>query len=117
VVAAIEEQSRLIGAIQLSMRENHNRAFWLGLPWQRQGLMTEAAEAVTEYWFSTLGFPVLRVPKAVGNTASRRISEGQGMRVVAVEERDYVGGRFPTEVWEITAEEWRARRRPICSKL
>jgi hypothetical protein len=33
-----------------------------------------------------------------------------GMRVVATEERDYVGGRFTTEIWEITAEEWRARK-------
>lgn len=31
------------------------------------------------------------------------------MRLVALEERDYVGGRFPTEIWEITAEEWRRR--------
>ena len=66
--------------------------------------MTEAAEAVTDYWFDRLGFPVMRVPKAVANTASRRISERQGMRVVAMEDRDYVGGRFPTEIWEITAE-------------
>jgi hypothetical protein len=29
---------------------------------------------------------------------------------VSFEERDYVGGRFPSELWEITAEEWRARR-------
>ena len=32
------------------------------------------------------------------------------MRVVATEERDYVSGRLLTEVWEITAEEWRARK-------
>jgi ribosomal-protein-alanine N-acetyltransferase len=44
------------------------------------------------------------------NTPSRRISEKNGMRVVAVEERDYVGGRFLTEIWEITAAEWHARR-------
>jgi ribosomal-protein-alanine N-acetyltransferase len=31
------------------------------------------------------------------------------MRIVAREERDYVSGRLPTEIWEITAEEWRAR--------
>lgn len=72
--------------------------------------MTEAVEAVTDYWFETLKFPVLRVPKAVPNIASRRISEKQGMRIVAIEARDYVSGRFPTEIWEITAEEWRARR-------
>ncbi len=73
--------------------------------------MTEACEAVTDFWFNTLGFPVLRAPKAVGNAASRRISEKQGMRLVAVEDRDYVSGRLPSEIWEITAEEWRARER------
>jgi RimJ/RimL family protein N-acetyltransferase len=104
------DPGQLIGAVTLMKMENNNRGFWLGLPWQGQGLMTEAAQAATDYWFGTLGFPVLRVPKAVGNTASRRISERQGMRVVAVEERDFVGGRFPAEIWEITAEEWRARR-------
>ena len=101
---------QLIGCISLQKTENENRGFWLGLPWQRQGLMSEAVDVVTGYWFDELGFPVLRAPKAVANTASRRISEKSGMRVVAVEERDYVGGRFPTEVWEITAGEWHRRR-------
>jgi len=73
-------------------------------------LMSEACDAVTDYWFNVLQFPVLRVSKAIANTASRRISEKQGMRVIAREDRDYVSGRFPAEVWEITAEEWRARR-------
>ena len=82
----------------------------MGLRWQRRGLMSEAVEVVTDYWFEELGFSVLRAPKAVANAASRKISEKSGMRVVAVEERDYVGGRFLTEIWEITAEEWRRRR-------
>jgi RimJ/RimL family protein N-acetyltransferase len=68
--------------------------------------MTEAVEAVTDYWFDVLGFSVLRAPKAAVNAASRRISEKQGMRVIGVEERDYVSGRLPTEIWEITAGEW-----------
>jgi [ribosomal protein S5]-alanine N-acetyltransferase len=59
-----------------------------------------------------LKFPVLRLPKAVPNIASRRISEKQSMRVIATEERDYVSGRFLSEIWEITAEEWRARTNP-----
>jgi ribosomal-protein-alanine N-acetyltransferase len=74
-------------------------------------LMTEACDAVTDYWFNVLKFPVLRVPKAIDNTASRRISERQGMRVIATEERRYVSGRFPSEIGEISAEEWNARRR------
>jgi [ribosomal protein S5]-alanine N-acetyltransferase len=100
---------RLIGSIALMKGEN-NRGFWLGQPWHGQGLMTEAVEAVTEYWFKVLQFPVLRAPKAIANEASRRISEKTGMRVVEVKESDYVCGRLPTEVWEITAEEWRAHR-------
>ena len=72
--------------------------------------MTEASDAVTDFWFNTLKFPVLRVPKAIANTASRRISQRQGMRVVDTVERDYVSGRLPAEIWEITAEEWNARR-------
>jgi [ribosomal protein S5]-alanine N-acetyltransferase len=82
----------------------------MGLPWQGKGLMTEAVVAVGDYWFDVLGFPVLRAPKAVENVGSRRISEKMGMRMVEVKDGDYVGGRLPTEVWEITAEEWRAWR-------
>lgn len=105
------DPDQLIGSVALLKSEGDNRGFWLGLPWQRQGLMSEAVDAVTGYWFDVLGFLVLRAPKAIANTGSRRISEKQGMRVVAVEERDYVSGRLPAEIWEITAEEWRARQR------
>ena len=90
--------------------ENHNRGFWLGKRWQGKGLMSEAVEAVTAYWFDVLGFPVLRAPKAVANEKSRGISRKTGMRVIALEERDYVSGRLPSELWEITAEEWRQRK-------
>ena len=106
------EPERIIGHVSLLRGENNNRGFWLGLPWQGKGFMSEAVEVVTDYWFNSLGFPLLRAPKAVLNLASRRISEKSGMRIVAVEERDYVGDRFPTEVWEITAEEWRLHRSP-----
>ena len=104
----------VIGSICLLKGEENNRGFWLGKEWHGQGLMSEAVGPVTDYWFAGLGMPVLRIPKAVPNVASRRISEKQGMRVIAVEERDYVGGRFATEIWELTREEW-ARRRTVSS--
>jgi ribosomal-protein-alanine N-acetyltransferase len=104
--------TQLIGSISL-MRGDENRGFWLGLPWHGLGLMTEASDAATDFWFDVLKFPVLRVPKAIANTASRRISEKQGMRVIATVERGYVCGCRPAEVWEITAEEWQARRSPF----
>lgn len=103
------DPARLIGTISLQKSENDNRGFWIGLPWQGQGLMTEACEVVTDYWFDVLKFPVLRAPKAIANEASRRISRRQGMRVVATIEREYVSGRLPAEIWEITADEWQAR--------
>lgn len=101
---------QLIGCISLMRSVDENRGFWLGIPWQGHGLMSEACETVTDFWFNLLGFAVLRVPKAIPNVASRRISEKHGMRVIAQMERDYVGGRFPAELWEITAEEWNRRK-------
>jgi len=73
--------------------------------------MSEACAATMDYWFETLGRPVLRAPKAVANVRSRRLSERGGMRLVDTAERDYVSGWLPEEVWEITREEWRARPR------
>jgi [ribosomal protein S5]-alanine N-acetyltransferase len=102
-----EASAQHIGAIHLSRSENNHRGFWMGIPWQGRGLMTEAVCSANDYWFDVLGMSVLRAPKAVGNVASRRISEKTGMRMVGTEMRDYVSGRFLSEIWEITAEEWR----------
>lgn len=99
---------RIIGVLDLRRGDEENRGFWLGLPWQRQGLMTEACAWANDFWFDALGFSVLRVSKAVANIASRRISERQGMRLVGTTEKDFVCGRLPSERWEITADEWRA---------
>jgi [ribosomal protein S5]-alanine N-acetyltransferase len=106
-----DSPASMIGSISLRKTENNNRGFWLGLPWHGQGFMTEACEAVTDYWFDALKFPVLRAPKAIVNTASRRISESSGMRIIATQEGEFVSGRLLQEVWEITSEEWNARRK------
>jgi RimJ/RimL family protein N-acetyltransferase len=106
-----EAPEQLIGTVSLMDGESDNRGFWLGLPWQGQGLMREASDAVTAYWFDVLERPLMQVPKAAGNAASRKISQRQGMRLVAEQMGDYVSGRLMSEVWEITREEWLARRR------
>lgn len=103
--------SELIGVISLCKSEAENRGFWLDPRFHGQGLMSEACDAATDYWFEVLKFPVLRAPKAVDNIASRRISEEQGMRLIATQEKNYVCGKLLSETWEITAEEWRARKR------
>jgi [ribosomal protein S5]-alanine N-acetyltransferase len=111
-----ERPGQIIGAIGLIRGETDNRGFWIAPPWQGKGLMTEAVVAVNDYWFDVLGFPVLRAPKAIANAASRRISEKTGMRMARIEIRKLVSGHLLSEVWEITAEEWRAvreRLRPV----
>jgi len=104
------DPDRLIGSIGLMKNEDDSRGFWIAPPWQGKGLMSEATEAVTDFWFDALGFAVLRVQKAAANVPSRRISEKNGMRLVGTIERDYVAGRLLAEIWEISAGEWRARR-------
>jgi len=99
-----------IGSVELRDVRADNRGFWLGLPWHGQGIMTEACEPVTDFWFNTLGRETLRVAKALENFSSRRISEKQGARLIAVEDRNYVGGVCKSEIWELTRDEWNARR-------
>jgi RimJ/RimL family protein N-acetyltransferase len=101
---------QLIGEICLRDKPNDNRGFWLDPAMQGQGLMAEASTAITDYWFETLGRPVLRVLKAAANVRSRRVSERVGMRLVETLERDFVSGRLEAEVFEITREEWGRRR-------
>ena len=98
----------VIGQIHLRRGEQNHRGFWLGLPWQGQGLMREACAWGNDFWFETLGESMLCVSKAAANRSSVRVSEAMGMRLVGMGEKDYVCGRLPTEIWEITAEEWRA---------
>ncbi len=101
---------QVMGVVALTNEEDNHRGFWLGVPWRGRGFMTEAVEAATDYWFGVLRRPMLRAPKAIANVGSRKISQKTGMRLIGTSERDYVSGRLPAELWEITAEEWAARR-------
>lgn len=102
----------IIGDICLVRGEENNRGFWLAPEHQNRGLMTEAVIAVNDFWFDVLGFSLMRIPKAIANTASRRISEKTGMRVVAIKpDHAFVCGHLPAEIWELTANEWHQFRR------
>lgn len=101
---------QLIGNVSLMNETDNNRGFWLGPDWQGHGYMGEASAAVTAYWFEVLQRPLLRAPKAAPNLGSRRISERSGMRLISCDEGDFVAGRLPREIWEITREEWLRQR-------
>lgn len=86
------------------------RGFWLDPALWGQGLMTEAADAVTAYAFETLGWPELYLTNAVENVRSGRVKEKQGAELIAVEPRDYVGGKGESQIWRLTRAAWLARR-------
>lgn len=102
---------KIIGLISLTNEQHNHRGFWLAPEHQGQGLMTEACVWVNDYWFETLGMPVMQVGKASVNLASQRISEKHGMRRIGEKESMYVSGKLITEVWELTADEWRSWKR------
>ncbi|MBD2793454.1 GNAT family N-acetyltransferase [Xenorhabdus szentirmaii] len=103
----------LIGVIGLYDNPNNNRGFWLSFEYQGQGLMREACEKVTDYWFHILDQPVLRTQKASINQSSKKISSEQGARIIKVEKKRYVSGTYDNETWEITREEWLNRNHPL----
>ncbi|KTC61719.1 GNAT family N-acetyltransferase [Pseudomonas savastanoi] len=96
----------IIGSITLMTHRGNNRGFWLHPDWQGNGYMKEACRVVNRQWFEVMGMPVMQVPKAAPNEASRRISINEGMRIVSTHEGEFVSGRFEVEVWEMTREEW-----------
>jgi RimJ/RimL family protein N-acetyltransferase len=105
------EPMQLIGVICLMDLPDNNRGFWLVPEWQGQGLMSEASDAVTRYWFEELDKEVLRAPKAAVNTRSVNFSQRSGMRLVRREKAHYVAGEMDSELWEITREAWRDLQR------
>lgn len=87
-----------------------NRGFWLDPALHRQGLMTEAADAVTDYAFEGLGWAELRVSNAVENHASAHIKVRQGAVEIDRAWAAYVGGTVEQQIWRLTAQAWRQTR-------
>jgi RimJ/RimL family protein N-acetyltransferase len=54
--------------------------YWVGVPFWGQGLATEAARAVIDYAFGSLGHEVLEAGARVSNPASRRVLEKCGFQ-------------------------------------
>jgi RimJ/RimL family protein N-acetyltransferase len=87
------------------------RGFWLDPEFWGQGLMTEAADLVTEYVFVELGWPHLWLDNAASNTGSHRIKEKQGARIVErIPDAAWVSGPDTKIIWLLAREDWLARR-------
>ncbi|WP_447650268.1 GNAT family N-acetyltransferase [Pseudomonas abietaniphila] len=113
MIRLADNPDQRIGSISLYDQPGYHRGFWLSPAWQGRGYMQEACKVINRYWFDTLDRPVMQVPKAVGNAASRRVSEREGMRLVEVTEGEFVSGRLNKEIWELRQEDW--ARREVCT--
>jgi ribosomal-protein-alanine N-acetyltransferase len=77
----------LIGAASLSRVGLYNRAelgYWIGIGYWNNGYCTEAAGAIVEYGFETLGFHKISGRHLAGNRASGRVLEKTGMLLEGV---------------------------------
>lgn len=99
-----------IGSISLYDQPGNHRGFWLAPQYQGNGYMREACEIINAYWFETLLRPVMQVPKANANHASRKVSKHEGMRLIGTRDGHFVSGPMEVEIWEITRSEWVAKR-------
>ena len=108
----------LIGSISLwpdDGRSSEMRGFWLDPEFHGRGLMTEAADRVTDYAFRDLGWPHLWLGNAEANRASARVKEKQGARLVGFAPSQFVEGEQRRMVWLIERDQWLRRGQPPCS--
>jgi ribosomal-protein-alanine N-acetyltransferase len=79
----LQESEELIGGIGLEIKKEHNTGelgYWIGKPHWGNGYCTEAAAAVVEFGFSTLGLRKLFAEHFADNPASGRVLEKLGFR-------------------------------------
>ncbi len=117
IVWAIEHEDRLVGTIGFhgiawEMRawrvDRAELGYWLAPALHGQGLMTEAATAVTRWGFETLGLHKITISCLEGNTGSRRVIEKVGFRFLCKQEDDvWRDGRWHAHLrYELLAAEW-----------
>ena len=99
--------NELVGLIELDPYGPFNRGFWLIPEHHKKGYMTEAVTAVNDFAFNVLEMPSMRLGNALPNIGSRKLKERSGAVLIEIiPEVEFVGGIYPEEVWELTAEEW-----------
>jgi RimJ/RimL family protein N-acetyltransferase len=106
-----------IGACVLEQREDRymHLGFWLGRPFWRRGLMTEATTSVVRYGFTVLNLPRIQSGYFTDNAASRRIHERLGFTVTSEDTLYCVPRQAETPHVNVTLSRqlWREPVRPL----
>jgi RimJ/RimL family protein N-acetyltransferase len=104
-----EKPKDLIGLLEyrhITDRDD-NRGFWLAEPYWRKGYMTEAVARVNDFIFDDLSVERIIVCNFQGNEGSKRVKEKTGAQFMGYCEKQHHSGTIQSEVWEVTAENWR----------
>lgn len=102
-----------IGLIALRPKsKDDHRGFWLSQEFWGRGLMTEAANRVLDFAFDECGMIEITLTNAKENVRSGAVKVRQGATLVGEDTVETVSGIRTRQVWRLTAEEWRQRRRP-----
>lgn len=111
----LRDTGGLCGGIGLNVDKDHDRAelgYWIGVPFWRKGIATEAAREIVRYGFETLGLNRIFANCYVGNPASQRVLEKLGMKYEG-RFRQHVrkwGEYKDTDNYSLLADEWKAGR-------
>lgn len=112
-IALRDKPNVAIGSIHLTIHSHWQRqgeiGYLMGVPYQRKGYTTEAAEKVLAFGFETLGLKRIVADDIISeNIASIRVADHLGMRLeTCSQEAQYFRGRWwDTLTYGIRYEDW-----------
>ena len=111
----LREADELVGCIGMGIKPRFQHAeigYWISVPYWNQGYATEAARAILQFGFETLGLHRIYATILVGNEASGRVQEKVGMKYEGRFREHYCrwGEWRDADFRAILASEWRQLR-------
>jgi ribosomal-protein-alanine N-acetyltransferase len=112
----IEMDGRMVGMVGMrwdAKDRGANIGYWIGRPYRRQGIATEAARGLTQYAFEELKAERVWATVLAGNTGSPKVLKACGMRYEGTLREHIVhrGKRVDLQYFGVTRSEWKRRRR------
>jgi len=107
----LRSDGRQIGGVGLRLDEPHRHGelgYWLGVPYWRRGYATEAARAMLDYGFETLGLHRIFASHFAHNPSSGNILKKLGMRYEGCQRQHLRKWEqfVDSELYGLLREEW-----------
>jgi ribosomal-protein-serine acetyltransferase len=115
LISAIYTDHKLIGIIGLNYIDWKNRlsgiGYWLGEPYQRQGIITRACKAVLNYGFTTLNLNRIDIRCATENIRSQAVAKRLGLMYEGtIRDAEWLYDHFVDHhVYSMLQREWQAQ--------